>query len=67
LSFLYRLITGFQDSARINQERFSSGRQCHAFSLALKQVNSKFALKILDLFAEGRLRHIQPVSRMSKI
>src|ERR1700730_1722896 len=61
------LIAGSQDLARINQKRFSSCRQCHSFPFSLEQVNSELALQVLDLFAEGGLRHVQPISGMGKI
>ena len=37
------------------------------FPFSLEQVDSEFALQVLDLLAEGRLRHVQPIRSMSKI
>jgi hypothetical protein len=67
LSFFHCLIAGFQDPASINQKRFPSCRQCHAFPFSLEQVNSEFALQGLDLLAKGRLRHVQPIGSMGEI
>src|SRR5260221_5581488 len=57
LGFFHCLIAGFRDPARINQKRFSSCRQRHSFPFSLEQVNSELALQVLNLLAEGRLRH----------
>jgi hypothetical protein len=67
LGFSHCLIAGLQDPAGINQKRFSSLCQCDPLPLSLEQVNSELALEVLDLFAEGRLRYVQPIRRMGKI
>jgi hypothetical protein len=67
LSFFRCLIAGSQDLASVNQKRLSGCRQCHSFPFSLEQVEAQLSLQVLDLLAEGGLRHVQPISRMGKI
>jgi hypothetical protein len=47
--------------------RLKKNPYCDSFPFSLEQVNSELPLEVLDLFAEGRLRHMEAVGRMGKI
>ena len=58
---LRRALGQLQDAPRVGQERHPRGRQRHRPRGAVDELHAEFVLELLDLPAQRRLRHVQPL------